>query len=354
MRSRRNGHRVGCGGAVAVSTDVEGIDIHAHGVPAQFLNEVKRTRLAGVDVAAADGRYIVTFPGASPLRPVAGIMLDFSQRLGWLDGQRMRQQLVAPWLDVDGQVLPPSDGQEWVRQLNNAMAESISGSGRRLLAHATLHLANPAAAARELERATAELGMTGCMIPTNLPHGELNEDRYDAVWEAAQSLGVPVVLHPPMDGPSACLFHDLPRFRNLYGRTIDTTIVATRLIVSGVFDRFPKLRLVLVHGGGFLPYQTGRLDREFGGKNGQLPSDYVKRFYYDTVLMSAPALRLLFDLIGTGQIMIGSDYAAGPIERQGPKLTEALDATGVDAATRSMVVRKTAEALFRTAGDSNA
>lgn len=337
-----------------MSASIDGIDIHAHGVPAQFLEEVKRTRLGGVDVAASDGAYIVTFPGAVPLRPVAGIMLDFSQRLDWLDGQRMRQQLVAPWLDVHGQELPPREGQEWVRQLNNAMVESVAGSGRRLLAHATVHLADPGAAARELERATTKLGMTGCMIPTNLPRGELNEDRYDAVWEAAQSLGVPVVLHPLMDGPSACMFQDLPRFRNLYGRTIDTTIVATRLILSGVFDRFPKLRLVLVHGGGFLPYQTGRLDREYGARNGKLPSDFVKRFYYDTVSMSAPALQLLFDLIGTGQVMIGSDYAAGPVERPGPKLTDALDATRVDAAARTMVLRKTAEGLFRTAGDSDA
>lgn len=333
-----------------MSANGEGVDIHAHGVPGQFLEEVKRTRLGGVDVAASDGRYIVTFPGAAPLRPVAGIMLDFTQRLSWLDGQRMRQQLIGPWLDVHGQELPPSDGQEWVRQLNNAMTESVSGSGRRLLAHATLHLAEPQAAARELERCTTKLGMTGCMIPTNLPGGELNEDRYDALWEAAQSLNVPVVLHPLMNGPAACMFHELPRFKNLYGRTIDTTIVATRLILGGVFDRFPKLRLVLVHGGGFLPYQTGRLDREFGGKEGQVPSDYVKRFYYDTVFMSTPALQLLFSLVGTGQIMIGSDYAAGPVERPGPKLTDALDATGVSAAARDSIVRKTAEALFRTAG----
>src|SRR5690606_14450117 len=110
----------------------------------------------------------------------------------------------------------------------------------------------------------------------------------------------------------------------------------------------PRLKLVLVHGGGFLPYQTTRLDREFGAKDRKLPSEYVKQFYYDTVLMSAPALQMLFALVGTGQVMIGSDYAAGPVERPAPKLTAALDATGVDAASRRRVVRETAEALFRT------
>ncbi|MBI3918910.1 MAG: amidohydrolase family protein [Betaproteobacteria bacterium] len=329
---------------------IDGIDVHAHGVPERFLQEVKRTRLGGVEVAAADGDgYIVTFPGCKPLRPAAGIMLDFSKRLGWLDGQGMQQQLIGPWLDVHGQELPPAHGQVWARQLNDAMAESIAGSGDRLLAHATLHLADPQAAARELERCATRLGMTGCMIATDLPDGALDENRYDALWEAAQSLNVPVVLHPLMDGPAACMFQKLPRFKNLYGRTIDTTVIATRLILAGVFDRFPKLRLVLVHGGGFLPYQTGRLDREFG-KDGKLPSDHVKHFYYDTVFMSAPALQLLFSLVGTGQVMIGSDYAAGPVERPGHKLTESLDATGIDAKARKMIVRDTAESLFRTTG----
>lgn len=327
----------------------DGIDVHGHGVPKQFLEEVKRTRLGGVDVAVADkGGYILTFPGCKPLRPAAGIMLDFTQRLSWLDGQGMQQQLIGPWLDVHGQELPAADGQVWVRQLNDALIESIANAGRRLLAHATLHLADPQAAARELERCATKLGMNGCMIATTLPKGELHENRFDALWEAAQSLGVPVVLHPLMNGPGGCLFHDTPRFKNVYGRTIDTTITAAQLILAGVFDRYPKLKLVLVHGGGFLPYQSDRLDREFGEKGKKLPSDYMKQLYYDTVNMSAPALQMLFSLVGTGQVMIGSDYAAGPVERPGAKLTDALDATGVDAGTRKKIVRDTAEAIFRT------
>jgi aminocarboxymuconate-semialdehyde decarboxylase len=332
-----------------MNSTIDGIDVHAHGVPKQFLEDVKRTRLGGVDVVAVDNGYVVTFPGRESLRPAAGIMLDFTQRLSWLDAQGMHQQLIAPWLDVHGQELMPAHGQVWVRQLNDAMIESVADSAGRLLAHATLHLADPQAAARELERCVKKLGMTGCMIPTNLPNGDLSDDRYDALWEAAQSLNVPVVLHPLMDGPAACMFHQLPRFKNLYGRTIDTTIVAAQLILAGVFERFPKLRLVLVHGGGFLPYQSARLDREFGGRDKKLPSDYIKRFYYDTAIMSAPALQLLMSLVGIGQIMIGSDYAAGPVERPGPRLTDALDETGVNAAARRMIVRDTAELLFRTA-----
>jgi aminocarboxymuconate-semialdehyde decarboxylase len=338
-----------------VSDAGEGVDVHAHGVPGQFLEEVRRTGLGGVTVEAGDGRYVVTFPGGQPLRPVAGIMLEFAGRLGWLDEQGMRRQLIAPWLDVHGQELPPGPGADWVRLLNDAMADAVATGGGRLLAHATLHLADPQVAARELDRTVRELGMTACMIPTNLPQGTLDESRYDAVWEAAQALGAPVVLHPPTVAPSGCLFGDLPRFRGLYGRLIDSTVAAARLIVAGVFDRFPDLRLVLVHGGGFLPYQTGRFDREYdagdagGGLEHGLPSDYVRRFYYDTVLLSAPSLRLLFELIGADRVVIGSDYAATPVERAGGRLTDALDQTGVDARTRELVLHRTAESLFRIA-----
>ena len=79
----------------------------------------------------------------------------------------------------------------------------------------------------------------------------------------------------------------------------------------------------------------------------------MKQFYYDTVFMSEPALRMLFNLVGTGQVMIGSDYAAGPVERSGPKLTQALDATGVDSVARKAILRDTAESLFRTKSGTN-
>ena len=330
-----------------MAVSIEGIDIHAHGVPPKFMESVQKSGLAGVKVEGNKSRYLLTFPGAETLRPIEGVMIDYVERLKWMDGQNMRQQLIAPWLDIHGQELPAGDGQEWVRQLNDAIADQVAGSGGRLLAYATLHLADPRAAARELERASSQLKMTGTMLPCSLPQGSLAEARYDALWEAAQSLNLPVVFHPLMDGPSACMFGSLPRYRNLYGRLIDSTVLAAQLIMAGVLDRYPKLRLVLVHGGGFLPYQTGRLDREFTGPTGLPASDYVKRFYYDTVLMSTPALRLLLDLVGSGQIMIGSDYAATSVERKAPHLLEALDGTGIDAAGRKKVVRDTAAALFR-------
>lgn len=332
-----------------MTDEPRGIDIHAHGVPEVFLQEMARSHLGGVEIETSDRRYVVTFPGGKPLRPCAGIMLDFDNRLEWLDRQGMRHQILAPWLDVHGQDLPPADGQVWVRELNQAMAGAVATTGGRLLPHATLHMANASAAARELERAVRELGMTGCMIPTNFPNHHLAEPQYSAIWEAAQSLDVPVVLHPPTVAPSGCLFGgDMPNFGGLYGRLIDTTLTAARLIVTGVFTRFPDLRLVLVHGGGFLPYQTGRFEREFGEKlDGASPTEQVRRFYYDTTLMSPAALGLLVELVGAGRIMIGSDYAAAPVDRGGVQLTDALNAAVPAGSAHEAILHDNAEQLFR-------
>jgi aminocarboxymuconate-semialdehyde decarboxylase len=318
------------------------VDIHGHGVPRAFLEDIKRTRLGGVQVDLVDNTYVLTFAGQRPLRPIGGRMLDFAnQRLEWLDAEQMERQLVGPWLDVHGQELSTTDGQEWVRRLNNSMAESVAPAAGRLAAYATVHLADPRVAAHELERAVRELGMIGCIIPTSSPTSHLDAPAFDALWETAQHLGVAVMLHPPTIGPASCV-PGMDKFGGLYGRLIETTLAAARILLAGVLDRFPELRLILVHGGGFLPYQTGRLDNNFGSPAG-LPSDYVKRFYFDTVLLHSHAIAMLLDLVGAERLMIGSDY---PFSVGAPPLTQALLETAADEASIASVTHQTAAHLF--------
>jgi aminocarboxymuconate-semialdehyde decarboxylase len=337
------------------SSTAVGIDIHGHAVPESFLSEMARTRFAGVEIEANQGRYVVTFPNGNPLRPCTGNMIDFVERTAWLDRQGLRQQIVGPWLDVQGHDLPPADGAVWVRELNNAIVEAAGNSAGRVRPHATLHLADADAASRELERAVRHLGMSSCMIPTNFPGGHLAEARYDALWECAESLQAPVVLHPPTVAPSGCLFGgDMPDFRTVYGRLIDTTLTAARLIVAGVFNRFPRLQIVLVHGGGMLTYQTGRFEHEYGEKlNGASPTDQVRRFYYDTTLMSGLAIRMLTELVGSGRVMLGSDYGAGAVERGMALITDGLRDAGLDDASRNAILRTNAQQIFRLDPDAN-
>jgi len=337
------------------------IDIHGHCVPQSFLDEAVRTQPFGVQAELTDGKYLVTFPGCKPLRPVAGIMLDTTDRSGWLAGQQVAHQVVAPWLDIHGQDLPAADGARWVTLLNDALAGSLGGAepaghagraagdGRPLSAHATLHLADPDSAAAELVRAVRELGMRSAMIPASLPEGRLADRRFDALWAAAVELGVPIVLHPATKAPVNELMARYPALNGLFGRQIDTTLTAAELIVAGVFDRHPALRLVLVHGGGFLPYQAARFDRDArtDGEPRRIPSEVVRSLYYDTVLLSAAAVRFLLDCAGPGQVMVGSDFGAAPRERSGAAVTAAVREASADAATAGAVLAGNARRLFR-------
>jgi aminocarboxymuconate-semialdehyde decarboxylase len=324
------------------------IDVHGHCVPRAFLDEVVRSAPSGVQAEVADGKYFITFPGQKRLRPVAGVMLDTADRGAWFAEQEVIHQVVAPWLDVHGQELPAADGARWVRLLNDAVAESVSERSRHLSGHATLHLADADAAAEELRRAVRELGMRSAMIPASLPSGRLSEPRFDSLWAAAVELDVPVVLHPATKAPANELLAQYPSLNALFARQVDTTLTTAELVVAGVFDRFPALRLVVVHGGGFLPYQVGRFDRDAkgSGESRRLPSDIARSLYYDTVLMSAAAVRFLLDYAGPEQVLVGSDFGAAPAERAGVRVTAAVREASTDHAVIQAVLDGNATRVF--------
>jgi aminocarboxymuconate-semialdehyde decarboxylase len=267
----------------------------------------------GMSVARTDQGPVVTLPGGQKVRAIMGGLLDFADRVRLMDERGVTRQLVSPWTDLQGFELAPKAGADWARLMNDALAEACAPAPDRLLPLGTVPFGDPAASVRELERLSRELHMSGVMISTNPGETSLAGPAQHELWAAAEALGVPMILHPPSVGPSAAVPNSA-EFGNLWLRLIDTTLVATRLILNGVLDRHPNLKLVLVHGGGFLPYQIGRLDRShtIGQPGAELaagaPREYLRRFYYDTCVMSPDAIRLLASAAGSDRILLGSDY----------------------------------------------
>jgi len=290
------------------------VDAHTHWIPHSLLDCLARNGLGGVTADEQAGAFVVTFPGCRPLRPVAGVMIDTADRTTWLTVQGVGHQIVAPWLDLQGQDLPGAAGASWTRFLNDSMAESATASPQSVSVHASVHLADPHAAAEELGRAVTELGMRSVMIPATLPEGRLADPGYDELWAAAVGHAVPVILHGTTSSPAGELLAHYPALHGLFGRHIETTLTAAELIVTGALDRFPDLRLLVVHGGGFLPYQAVRFDRDARlHKSGSgLPSDILRSLYYDSTTLSAPSLRLLYELAGFERVVVGTDYGATP------------------------------------------
>jgi aminocarboxymuconate-semialdehyde decarboxylase len=254
-------------------------------------------------------------------------------------------------LDVQGSTLSADAGQCWTTLLNDYLAEEVRDAGGRLYALASVHLSDPARAVAELERAINELGFCGLVLSTDPVPAELSADEVDELWAAAADLGVPVVLHPDVCGPASSIYehHDVGHI-NAFARVVDSTLLAVRLVQRGVLDRHPGLNLVLVHGGGFLPFQSTRIQRALEidslGPNLAHERDlghYLRRFYYDTVLMSRGAVEMLVEEFGAEHVVLGSDY---PFAIGDPDPVSTVTRTRISDGEKQKILGANAHTLF--------
>ncbi len=195
---------------------------------------------------------------------------------------------------------------------NDQMAKHIAVHPDRFMGIATLPLQDPKRAADELRRAVTKLGLKGSMFASNIMGKNLDDPSFEPVWTTAEELGAFMFVHPNnVAGADRMKSYYL---NNLIGNPLDTTIGAACLYFGGVLDRHPKLAVVLAHGGGFTPYQAARWEhgwqvRPEPKKNiSRQPANIAKRFYYDTILHSAPVLEFMIGHVGANRVMLGSDY----------------------------------------------
>ncbi len=169
----------------------------------------------------------------------------------------------------------------------------------------------PAAAVEELGYCVRQLGMRAVELGTNVNGHSLDDPAFDPVWAAAQEMDVLVFLHP-LEPAGEERMRNYWQF-NSVGNPLETTLAATSLIYGGVLDRFPRLRVCLAHGGGFLPYQIARYDRGFEMHAvcrgaAAPPSSYLGRFFYDSITFSTSALDFLASVVGPERLVLGTDY----------------------------------------------
>jgi aminocarboxymuconate-semialdehyde decarboxylase len=294
------------------------IDCHAHAVPAGLLDRLTaRDGSEGVTAREVDQGWMVTLPGQDA-RLVRPKMFRPELRSAWRDEQGIDVQLLLPWFDLQPTAAMAGESARlWARRINEALLEEVGGrtGDGRAPALATVALADIDEAVADLDAAVNGDGMAGLILSTNPVHcADLADPRLDRLWASAAELHVPVMLHPPSDGPA----RELPgseQFGNAYCRLVDTSFAVAKLILSGVLDRHPDLRLVTVHGGGFLPFQGLRLDgahradalAAYELERGA-PSAYFGDLYYDTVAMSSSAIGFLAETVGSAQVLLGTDY----------------------------------------------
>lgn len=330
------------------------LDVHAHFVPPRAVEEARRRPDAyGVGVEMlADGRHRLAFPGSGWTRPLLPKLVELAERRRAMAASGVGRQLLAPWMDVVGYALPPDAGRRWSRLLNASLAETLAEEGAGTFAGvATVPLQDPAGAAAELEHAVGALGLSGVQIGTNVLGVPLGAAGLEPFWAAAIATHAAVILHPwHVAGEDRLGAHGLLQ---LLGYPFDTTLAAASLVLDGVADRFPELSVILVHGGGFFPYQAGRLGRghHLAGGRGRAPLDALRWFYYDTITHWAPPLRYLAEVAGADRLVLGSDY---PFDVGDPDPVASVRGAGLGAPAERAILGDTARALFGLAAPAGA
>ncbi len=245
------------------------------------------------------------------MRPIDGPISDARARIADMEREGIATQAVScvPFLmypDVDG-------GRALaIAQVNNdAMVALGTGDRAHFVPLASVPMQDPAAAAKELERA-AKLGLRGVEIPPKVVERQLDEPDFEIFWEAAEALQMVVCIHPFEAAPTGALTRYF--LGNLVGNLYDTGLAAALLIYGGVLERHPNLRLVLYHAGGALPALVARLDMgyrlvpECRSAIPRPPSSYANQFYFDIIAHSRTMLSYLVQTYGADRFVVGSDY----------------------------------------------
>jgi len=322
------------------------IDFHNHYYPPAYLDALRAGPSAVRVTLDEEGNPWLHYPGDYNIA-VRGHR-DIDYREGVLARAGVDTQVIT--LTTPGtHVETPATAARLASLVNDAFAAVVSAKRGRFVALATLPLNNPAASVRELERACRLLGFRGAMVFSNINGVALSDARFWPVYEAANELGAVLHIHPtsPVGVEAMTDYWLMP----LVGFLFDTTLAAAKLVFSGVAERFPRIRWVLSHLGGAIPYLAERLDRGFHAFSEcrvniqRPPSEYLRQFYYDTVNFDPHALQLAVRFTGAGLILAGSDYPhqIGSIEQ----MLASIRALEVSEAERAAILGGNAARLLK-------
>ena len=290
------------------------IDIHHHYVPPQLLEEAKRHGKAlGVETSEIkNGEISLSFAGG-PKYALLPDLSDLERRFQMMEqGKIAIGALIAHTASL-GYPLDGERGEGWCRLYNDGMKDLIKKHPDRFVALASVPLQEPSRAAAVLDHAIRELKFSGAYIASNVNGKYYDSKEFDPFWGKAQELDVLIVMHPEdVAGSERMGPYGL---RLICGNPADSALSLGYLTYSGVFDRFPNLKLCVLHGGGFFPYHLGRFDRGFAVRSGSRasqsslpPSAYLKNLYFDTLVYRVETLDYLMRIAGADHLLVGTDY----------------------------------------------
>jgi len=276
------------------------------------------------------------------------VMTQIDQRLKDMDEMGIDLQLI---MCPPGQCyygVPIEVSVKAAQITNDGIAEYMARKADRFVALGTVPMADGKEAAKELERGMRTHGFKGVQILTNVAGKEISDPAHEPFWAKAEELGAVVLLHP--NGFTEAHRFGKYYFTNVIGNPLDTTVALHYLIFDGVLERYPKLKIITVHGGGFLGGYSGRIDHAWGARSDARddlpnpPTSYLKKIYFDTVVFTPHQLEALVNTFGVDHILMGTDYPFDMAEYDPIGHVNGVDA--LDAAAREKIIGGNAKKLL--------
>jgi aminocarboxymuconate-semialdehyde decarboxylase len=291
------------------------VDVHTHFIPEELIEMISSgAGPTGLSVERRDGKDPLVVHDNGLRYPALEVFRDLDARLAHMDANGIDVAVISISPSLFLYWLEPAETAAVCRVVNDAGARMAASSGGRVAAMATVPLNDPRLAADELRRAHSELGAVAVEIGPSVGATQLDAPELGEFFAAAEELDLPVMLHPyasmiaPPDSGTAG-FH----LGNVIGNPVETFVAGCRLLVGGVFDRHPDLRVILVHGGGALPYQLGRLQHAYEVRDetssvaSKPPLSYLDNLRFDTTIFDRRALEYLIALAGPERVVLGTD-----------------------------------------------
>ena len=287
------------------------IDVHTHFVPETMPSAAGRNPL-WPSIEHRGGNSTAVMVGGKVFRLIDSRSWDAGRRLEDMQSDDVDVQVVSPMPELLSHWFPADDADALSDHINRAIAKLCAAHPRSFVGIGMAPVQDPALAARHLAGIRA-LGLCGVEIGTHINGVALGDPRMHEFYAAAEVAELAIMIHP-LHPSGLERMAGRPELAAVAAFPLETALAATSLLTHGVTERFPKLRILLSHGGGALPWILPRLKHahSLGPPLQELfardPAEMARAFYYDTILYDRPALRFLADSVGSDHIVVGSDY----------------------------------------------
>jgi aminocarboxymuconate-semialdehyde decarboxylase len=294
---------------------------------------------AGAQVVETGGRQI---------RAAVAEFVDIGEILAAQDAAGVDRVLLCPWVPLLYYDAEPAEGLARARIQNEALAGLVGAYPDRVSALGALPLQDPELAAEELHALMEDGVLKGVEVAASVRGVFLGDDRFEPFWTAAAETGALVFVHPTTRGFDSPAFQDYYLW-NTVGNPLETATTAAHMVVAGVFERHPGLRVLLAHGGGALLAVRGRLRHahrfqpQARSRLRESPDDTIRRFYFDTLTHDDALLAALIDYAGPEHVLLGSDY---PFDMGDARHVDTVRALGLDPDVEAAVLAGNAERLL--------